>query len=161
VGARRIWRVPAAASDRGSFGECEPAGAGRPPVNGGAASDWRSSEITEHMAMQTQMRVLLKTINRLVHEKTAAAAAAARRSAVGEALRGHRRQRPGHQPGHQPGHHNQVRATRSERCRGQRPRPHDQVPATLKERLFVQRLGHHDQLPETNNCRGQPPGHQD
>jgi hypothetical protein len=42
------------------------------------------------MAMQKQIRVLLKTVNRLVNEKAAATAAAARRSAAGEALRGHR-----------------------------------------------------------------------
>jgi hypothetical protein len=55
------------------------AGAGRPPVNGG--------DIAVLMAMQTQMRVMMRTLNRFVHEKTAATAAAASRSAAGEVLR--------------------------------------------------------------------------
>jgi hypothetical protein len=42
------------------------------------------------MAMQTQMRGVLRILNCLVHEETAATAAAARRSAAGEALREHR-----------------------------------------------------------------------
>jgi hypothetical protein len=42
------------------------------------------------MVMLTQMRVMLRALNRLVHEKTAATAAVARRSAAGEALREHR-----------------------------------------------------------------------
>jgi hypothetical protein len=42
------------------------------------------------MVMQKQMRVMLRTLNRLVHEKTAATAAAASRSAAGEPLWEHR-----------------------------------------------------------------------
>jgi hypothetical protein len=42
------------------------------------------------MAMQAQMRVMWRTANRLVHEKTAATAAAAHRNVAGEALREHR-----------------------------------------------------------------------
>jgi hypothetical protein len=53
-------------------------------------SDSRSSDIAVLMAMQTQMRVMLRAANRLVQEKTAATAAAARQSAAGEAFRGHR-----------------------------------------------------------------------
>jgi hypothetical protein len=53
-------------------------------------SDSRSSDIAVLMVMQTQIRVMLRAANRLVHEKTAATAAAARRSAAGEAFRGHR-----------------------------------------------------------------------
>jgi len=42
------------------------------------------------MVMQKQMRVMLRTLNRLVHEKTAATAAAASRSAAGEPFWEHR-----------------------------------------------------------------------
>jgi hypothetical protein len=56
-------------------------------VNEGAAGDSRSSDIVVLMVMQTQMRMMLRTLNRFVHEKTAATAAAAIRSAAGEALR--------------------------------------------------------------------------
>jgi hypothetical protein len=45
-----------------------PAGAGRPSVNGGAASDSRSSGIAVLTAMQTQMRVMLTVVNRLVYD---------------------------------------------------------------------------------------------
>jgi hypothetical protein len=48
-----------------------PAGAGQPPVNGGATSDADADRC-----------MLLKTVNRLLHEKTAATAAAARRSSL-------------------------------------------------------------------------------
>jgi|AntAceMinimDraft_5_1070358.scaffolds.fasta_scaffold51369_1 hypothetical protein len=54
------------------------------------SSDSRFSDIVALMAMQAQMRVMLRTLNRLAHEETAATAAAARRSAAGEALREHR-----------------------------------------------------------------------
>ena len=50
----------------------------------------RSSDTAVLMVMLTQMRVMLRALNRLVHEKTAATAAVARRSAAGEALREHR-----------------------------------------------------------------------
>jgi hypothetical protein len=84
-----IGGVPAGVS-RPPVNGVAPAGAGRPPVNEGAASDSRSREIAVLMAMQAQMRVMLRTSNRLAHEKTTATAAAARRSAAGEALREHR-----------------------------------------------------------------------
>jgi hypothetical protein len=88
-GPQVIGRVPAGVS-RPSVNGVAPTGTGRPPVNGRAASDSRSSDTAVLMAVQAQMRVMLRTVNRLVHEGTATTAAAARRSAAGEALRMHR-----------------------------------------------------------------------
>ena len=74
-----------------------PTGVSRSPLNGGdpaGASAACSSEISELqnglIAMQIQMRALLRVANCHVHEKTSATAAAARPSAACEALWGHR-----------------------------------------------------------------------
>jgi hypothetical protein len=66
------------------------AGAARPPVNGGAVSDSRSSEIIVLMAMQTRINVLFNIVSLLFHKEAVATAAAAHRSAAGEALRGNK-----------------------------------------------------------------------
>jgi hypothetical protein len=89
---------PRASSYRGiSVGVSRPpvngvasAGAGRPPVKRGAASDSRSRDTAVLMAMQAQKRVMLRTLSRPVHKETTATAAAARRSEAGEAVREHR-----------------------------------------------------------------------
>jgi hypothetical protein len=84
-----IWGVPAGVS-RPPVSRVAQAGAGQPPVNGEASGDLKSSDAAVLVAMQAQMRGMLRLVNRLVHEKTSATAATAHPSATGEAFWEHR-----------------------------------------------------------------------
>jgi hypothetical protein len=91
-----IGLVPAGVS-RPPVNEVAPPGVGRPRLNGGSpagASAACSSKIPVLqnllIAMQMQLREMLRVVSRLVHGKTAAAAAAARPSATCEPMREHR-----------------------------------------------------------------------